>query len=80
KVLENAVLATEDVRFYKHHGVDFIRLAGAVVANIKEGFGAEGGSTITQQVTKLTFLSREKTLKRKAQELWLSLRLEQKYS
>jgi penicillin-binding protein 1A len=80
KVLENAVLATEDVRFYEHHGVDFIRLAGAVVANVKEGFGAEGGSTITQQVAKLTFLSQEKTLKRKAQELWLSLRLEQKYS
>jgi penicillin-binding protein 1A len=80
KVLEDAVLATEDARFYEHHGVDFIRIAGAVVANVKEGFGAEGGSTITQQVAKLTFLSQEKTLKRKAQELWLALRLEQKYS
>jgi penicillin-binding protein 1A len=80
EVLEKAVLATEDARFYKHHGVDLIRLGGAVVANIKEGFGAEGGSTITQQVVKLTFLTPEKTLKRKAQELWLSLRLEQKYS
>ncbi|MFC4183895.1 PBP1A family penicillin-binding protein [Saccharococcus thermophilus] len=80
KVLEDAVLATEDARFYEHHGVDFIRLAGAVLANLKEGFGAEGGSTITQQVVKMTFLSPEKTLKRKAQELWLALRLEQKYS
>lgn len=80
KVLENAVLATEDARFYQHHGVDFIRLGGAVLANFKEGFGAEGGSTITQQVVKLTFLSPEKTLKRKVQELWLALRLEQKYS
>jgi penicillin-binding protein 1A len=80
KVLEDAVLATEDARFYEHHGVDFVRLAGAVVANVKEGFGSEGGSTITQQVVKLTFLSPEKTLKRKAQEAWLALRLEQKYS
>ncbi|MED5051952.1 PBP1A family penicillin-binding protein [Anoxybacillus rupiensis] len=80
KVLENAVLATEDARFYQHHGVDFIRLGGAVLANVKEGFGAEGGSTITQQVVKLSFLSSEKTLKRKSQELWLALRLEQKYS
>lgn len=80
KVLEQAVLATEDARFYQHHGIDFIRLGGAIVANFREGFGAEGGSTITQQVVKLTFLSREKTLKRKVQELWLALRLEQKYS
>ncbi|MCL6586144.1 MAG: transglycosylase domain-containing protein, partial [Anoxybacillus sp.] len=80
KVLENAVLATEDARFYQHHGVDFIRLGGAILANIKEGYGAEGGSTITQQVVKLTFLSPEKTIKRKIQEAWLALRLEQKYS
>ncbi|MBB5323358.1 penicillin-binding protein 1A [Anoxybacillus tepidamans] len=80
KMLEQAVLATEDARFYQHHGIDFIRLGGAIVANFREGFGAEGGSTITQQVVKLTFLSREKTLKRKVQELWLALRLEQKYS
>ncbi|OQP05890.1 penicillin-binding protein [Geobacillus sp. 46C-IIa] len=80
KVLENAVLATEDARFYEHHGIDIVRLAGAVVANIQEGFGAEGGSTITQQVVKMTFLSSKKTLERKAQEAWLALQLEQKYS
>ncbi|MBA2870217.1 penicillin-binding protein 1A [Anoxybacillus calidus] len=80
KVLEEAVLATEDVRFYEHHGLDFIRLGAAVIANVKEGFGAEGASTITQQVVKLSFLSPEKTLKRKAQEAWLAFRLEQKYS
>ncbi len=55
KVLENAVLATEDARFYKHHGFDIVRFFGAVLANIREGFGAEGGSTITQQVVKLSF-------------------------
>ncbi|OQP16882.1 penicillin-binding protein 1A [Geobacillus zalihae] len=80
KVLEDAVLATEDARFYEHHGIDIVRLAGAVLANIKEGFGAEGGSTITQQVVKMTFLSSKKTLERKAQEAWLALQLEQKYS
>ncbi len=80
KVLENAVLATEDARFYEHHGIDIVRLAGAVIANIREGFGAEGGSTITQQVVKMTFLSSKKTLERKAQEAWLALQLEQKYS
>ncbi|WP_427392297.1 PBP1A family penicillin-binding protein [Geobacillus icigianus] len=80
KVLEKAVLAAEDARFYEHHGIDVVRLAGAVLANIKEGFGAEGGSTITQQVVKMTFLSPKKTLERKAQEAWLALQLEQKYS
>lgn len=80
KLVENAILATEDVRFYKHNGIDFIRLGGAVVANIKHGYGSEGGSTITQQVIKMSFLTPEKTIKRKVQEAWLSLQLERKYS
>ncbi|HJV16958.1 MAG TPA: PBP1A family penicillin-binding protein [Bacillales bacterium] len=80
KVLEDAVLATEDYRFYKHHGIDFIRLGGAVLANFQEGFGAEGASTITQQVIKQSFLTPEKTLKRKVQEAWLAYQLEQKYT
>ena len=80
KVVENAVLATEDYRFYKHHGIDPIRLGGAVLANFQRGFGAEGGSTITQQVVKNAFLTQEKTLKRKVQEAWLSYELEQKYT
>jgi penicillin-binding protein 1A len=80
KVMENAILAVEDIRFYKHHGIDIKRLAGAVIANVQEGFGAEGASTITQQVVKNSFLSPEKTLKRKLQEQWLAIKLEQKYS
>ncbi|MBO0958189.1 PBP1A family penicillin-binding protein [Neobacillus sp. MM2021_6] len=80
QVLENAVLATEDYRFYKHHGIDPIRLGGAVLANFQRGFGAEGGSTITQQVVKNAFLTQEKTLTRKVQEAWLSYELEQKYT
>ncbi|MDR7075317.1 penicillin-binding protein 1A [Neobacillus niacini] len=80
KQVENAVLAVEDARFYKHHGLDPIRLAGAVVANFREGFGSEGASTITQQVIKNSFLTPEKTLKRKVQEAWMAYQLEQKYT
>lgn len=80
KHLEEAVLATEDARFYDHNGVDVIRLGGALVANFQEGFGAEGGSTITQQVIKNSLLTPDKTITRKVQELWLAFQLEQKYS
>lgn len=80
KLVENAFLATEDVRFYKHQGIDVMRLGSAVWANVTQGFGSQGASTITQQVVKRSYLSPEKTLKRKAQEMWLSLQLEQKYT
>ncbi len=80
KVVENAILATEDYRFYKHHGVDPIRFGGAVLANFQRGFGAEGGSTITQQVVKNVFLTNQKTLTRKVQEAWLAFQLERKYT
>ncbi len=80
KLMENAVLAIEDVRFYKHHGIDIIRVGGAIVANITGGFGSQGGSTITQQVVKNSFLQSEKTIKRKVQEMYLAFQLEQEYS
>lgn len=80
KVLEDAVLATEDVRFYDHFGIDIRRIGGAVIANITQGFGSQGASTITQQVVKLSFLSMEKTLTRKIQEAWLAIQLDAKYS
>ncbi len=79
ELMENAILATEDVRFYKHHGIDFYRLGGAVLANVRRGFGAEGASTISQQVIKNSFFSNDKTLKRKAQEAWLAFQLERNY-
>ncbi|MDZ5711977.1 PBP1A family penicillin-binding protein [Jeotgalibacillus haloalkalitolerans] len=79
-LVENAVLAIEDNRFYEHQGVDFFRLMGAVLANITEGFGAEGASTLTQQVIKQSVLTPEKSLERKAQEAWLAYQLEQDYS
>ncbi|GLC86997.1 transglycosylase domain-containing protein [Lysinibacillus piscis] len=78
--MRNAILATEDVRFFKHHGIDFYRLGGAVLANFRSGFGSEGASTLTQQVVKNSFLQNEKKLKRKAQEAWLAFQLERKYS
>lgn len=80
EVLVDAIIATEDARFFSHVGIDPKRIAGAVVANITDGFGSEGASTITQQVIKGSFLSPEKTLKRKVQEQWLALRLDSQYS
>ncbi|MFC4354605.1 PBP1A family penicillin-binding protein [Chryseomicrobium palamuruense] len=77
--MEDAILATEDVRFYDHMGMDFLRLGSAVLANVTQGFGAQGASTITQQVVKNSFLQNEKTLKRKAQEAWLAFQLERQY-
>ena len=77
--VKDAILATEDVRFYSHHGMDFWRLGGAVIANFTDGFGSQGASTLTQQVIKNSFLKDEKTLKRKAQEAWLAFQLERKY-
>ncbi|WP_298828000.1 penicillin-binding protein 1A [uncultured Planococcus sp.] len=77
--IENAILATEDNRFYEHSGIDVIRLGGAVIANITGGFGSQGASTITQQVIKNSFLTNDKTLKRKAQEAYLAFKLEREY-
>ena len=77
--LIDAVLATEDVRFFSHPGVDLKRSVAAVFANITDGFGAEGGSTITQQVVKSSLLSPEKKMKRKVQEQWLALQLDRAY-
>ncbi len=79
-ILKDAVIAVEDARFYEHQGLDVVRLAGAVIANFREGYGAEGASTISQQVIKNSFLTPEKNLTRKAQELWLAFQLERKYS
>ncbi|WNB93764.1 PBP1A family penicillin-binding protein [Bacillus sp. NEB1478] len=78
--VQNAFIATEDVRFRKHHGVDVRRIFGAALANVTHGFGAEGASTITQQVIKNTVLTNEKSLTRKIREAYLAYQLENKYS
>lgn len=76
KNLTNAIIAIEDRRFYYHFGLDPIGLARAMFVNAKEGRVAQGGSTITQQLAKNLFLSRERTLKRKIQEAMLAFWLE----
>lgn len=74
--VQQAFIAAEDLRFYRHHGVDFHRLMGALWQDIRTLSYAQGGSTITQQLIKLTHLSQVKTLSRKAQEIALALQLE----
>ena len=78
--LPMAIMATEDRRFYWHLGVDFIGLARAMVANVRAGRVVQGGSTLTQQVAKNLFLTPERTLKRKIQELLLAFWLEYKFT
>lgn len=78
--LINAVIALEDKRYYKHHGVDTIRLVGAALNNLKTRSFSEGGSTITQQLIKNTHLSQDKTIKRKLIEIKLAKKLEREYS
>lgn len=80
QLLEDAFIAVEDVRFREHNGIDIRRMFGALIANVKDGFGAEGASTITQQVVKNAFLTFDKTIERKIQEQYLAIKLEQKYS
>jgi penicillin-binding protein 1A len=80
RYLPQAVLATEDRRFYDHFGIDPIGLGRAVLADLRLRKIREGGSTITQQLAKNLFLSNERTVKRKVQELLLALWLEHKFS
>jgi penicillin-binding protein 1A len=80
KMLEHAFIATEDTHFYEHHGIDIKGTARAIFKNLTGDFGSQGGSTITQQVIKNSFLSPQKTIKRKVQEWSLAYQLEQKYS
>ena len=74
--VQNAFIAAEDLRFYRHHGVDVYRLFGALWNDIRTMSFSQGGSTITQQLIKLTHLSSAKNLSRKAQEIALALKLE----
>ena len=79
--LLEAFLATEDVRFYEHFGVDVRSIGRAVVANLREGRYAEGFSTITMQLASNAFIGhREKKLERKIQEIILAIQLERKYT
>jgi penicillin-binding protein 1A len=78
--LPEAVVAIEDRRFYSHFGVDPIGFTRAMVANVMSGRLVQGGSTITQQLAKNLFLTPDRTIERKVQEVMLALWLEQKYT
>ena len=80
QTLRDAVIATEDRRFYSHFGVDPIGIARAIWQNYRRGRIVEGGSTITQQLTKVLFLTPDKSLERKMKEAVLALELERRYS
>jgi 1A family penicillin-binding protein len=80
KSLKDAIIATEDRRFYSHWGIDPVGIARAVYQNYRRGRIVEGGSTITQQLTKVLFLTPDKSLERKLKEAILALELERRYS
>ena len=78
--LKEAVIATEDANFYKHHGIDFDGIIRAIKLDIKIGKLTYGGSTISQQLIRSTFLNTKKTIGRKIREIILTLELERHYS
>jgi penicillin-binding protein 1A len=78
--LPEAIMATEDRRFYDHFGLDPIGVARALVVNLSHGTVRQGGSTITQQLAKNLFLSPDRTIKRKVQETLLALWLEHRFT
>lgn len=78
--LANAVLATEDRRFFDHFGVDFIGVLRAIIRNVSAGSIRQGGSTITQQLAKNLFLTQERTISRKIRETLLAFWLEHRFT
>ena len=79
QALKEAIIATEDARFYSHFGVDPMGIARAVYQNFRHGRIVEGGSTITQQLAKVLFLTPDKSLDRKLKEAVLAVELERRY-
>ncbi len=79
-LVKQAFIAIEDQRFYSHPGIDFIGILRALYKDILAGSFVEGGSTITQQLAKMLFLTPEKTLQRKIKEAILSLQIEKRYT
>lgn len=80
RYLQLAVLSIEDRRFFDHNGLDLYRIASSMVANLREFRLAQGGSTITQQLARQSFLKPQKTFRRKFQELILARRIERAYT
>ena len=80
KNMQNALIAIEDHKFYEHDGISPTSILRAILANVSEGEVAQGGSTLTQQFVKNTFLTHEQTMERKIEEAILSVVLVDKYS
>jgi len=78
--LREAILAAEDERFYQHHGIDFVGIARAAIADIRGGAALEGASTITMQIARNFFLTPQKTFGRKIHEALLALKIEHELS
>lgn len=78
--VKQAIISTEDKRFYKHNGIDYRGIMRAAVAMIQDGEVTQGGSTITQQLARTVFLSNERTWERKIEEMYIAVELEKKYS
>jgi len=79
-ILVEAIIATEDQSFYEHHGIQLWRIAGALVANLRAGKVVQGGSTLTQQLVKNFYLTRERTIVRKLREVAMALILERNHT
>lgn len=78
--LRNAITSIEDKKFFDHWGIDVLGIMRAAVVNLKAGRTVQGGSTITQQLAKIVFLSNKRSFDRKLKELLLSIELEHKYT
>ena len=78
--LISAIVAVEDQRFFDHSGIDLIRVAGAAWKNVLQGWGAQGGSTITQQLARQSLLTTQKTVTRKLTEIIVAARLERAFT
>ncbi|MDM5454977.1 transglycosylase domain-containing protein [Peribacillus simplex] len=78
--MKQAVVSIEDHRFYEHHGIDYQGILRALIKNAKAGSVVEGGSTLTQQLVKITMLESNRTLKRKIEEFFLAQEVEDKYT
>ncbi|MDR0898467.1 MAG: PBP1A family penicillin-binding protein [Oscillospiraceae bacterium] len=78
--VQNAFIAAEDLRFQNHNGFDLVRIFGSIYADLRSGSYAQGASTITQQLVKLTHLSNVKSLARKAEEIYLAIQVEARYT
>ena len=77
--LVKAILAVEDQRFFEHRGLDVVRIAGAFLTNVRTGRAAQGGSTLTQQLARQSFLNADKTYTRKMKEVIVAARIENEF-